>query len=66
VPSAARLWLHTLFGAAGATIAILPVLLRGSPVAPRPAARPVTALRHAYRLRLAWSLMRPRRWAPKP
>ncbi|HEV8255032.1 MAG TPA: hypothetical protein VGQ78_09760 [Vicinamibacteria bacterium] len=67
VPLTARLWLHTLVGAAGATIAILPVLLRWRPLGPEPAVAPVTVLRHAYRLRLAWSLPRPRACAqPKP
>jgi hypothetical protein len=65
VPSIARLWLHTLVGAARATIAILPVLLRARPLGPEPAVAPVTVLRQAYRLRLAWSLLQPRRWAER-
>ena len=61
MPSTTRLWMHTLVGAAGATVAILPVLLRGRPLGPEAALAPVTVLRHAYRLRLAWSLPQPGR-----
>ncbi len=44
VPSSARLWLHTLVGAAAAAIAILPVVLRGRPVGRRPTEAPMPIL----------------------
>jgi len=44
VSSSARLWLHTLVGVAGATLAILPVVLRWRPLGRRRAEAPVPIL----------------------
>jgi len=44
VLSFARLWLHTLVGAAGATVALLPVVLRWRPLGRRRAEAPLPML----------------------